>query len=309
MVQLEHLRNYQNRALGLGVYGNGGLEKTLAARTLPPPILHLDFEGGSGCLGPWTRRYKRWSDAGWTSYSPAERQELLGLVSAEKVKYAVLKPEPYVDIISFDVMEEDREKHSAPAYDKAVEVVGGFEFGEYSSLSIDPLFEFSTLTQTQAKVKAGGHSDTPMEVKFWGPAQERAAIMLRQIREYRDRGIFIYLTSSEFIDKDYGTDPRSKAQGEAVEQPYAIKGTLNVPGNLVGKVHHTLDVLCHVRMMGDRPVWVTQEEPSRSGSFNWEAKDRTGRISERYLKPSVRSVIQSVYGQAAYERIYANGRA
>ncbi len=304
MIPTDLLKNFQGRALGTCIYGNGGLKKTLAIRTLPAPILELDFEGGSGSLGPWTRRIRRWDEKGWRKYSQAEREQLMSMVSPENLKHALLKPAPLVDIISFATMTVNADATKSPAYDEAVQVIGNLNGNEYNSLAVDPLVEFSQLTQSQSKVSMRVDVLAPMHVKLWQGAQERAAIMLRQLREYRDKGLFVYLTSSEFVDKDYGTDPR-EGSAQQKEEPYAIKGTLNVPGQLVTKLNHMVDLQFHVRMMNGEPVWVTQEEPARSGSFNWEAKDRTGRIQEKYVKPNMRTVIEQVYGVEAKNAIYS----
>ena len=299
MIPLEQLKNYQGRALGIAIYGNGGLKKTLAARMLPSPILELDFEGGSGCLAPWTRRIRAW-DGKWVEYSQEERVALFDMVSAENKIEALIRPGPLVDIVSFQTMTSSQEGKVSPAYDELHSLIANLP-REYNSVVLDPLVEFSQVTQSQSKVKSGVGVHEPMHVKLWQGAQERAAILLRQLREYRDKGVFVYMTSSEFVDKDYGTDPRESWQKE---DPYAIKGTLNVPGQLVTKLNHMIDLQFHVRLMGGKVVWVTQEEPARSGSFNWEAKDRTGRIPERYVQPNVRQVLKWVYGSIAAQAIY-----
>jgi len=307
VIPLELLKNYQGRALGTCVYGNGGLKKTLAVRTLPYPILELDFEGGSGSLGPWTRRIRRWNESKWTTYSQEEREALLELVSPENKKLALYRAAPWIDIVSFDTMTSNLETKSSPAYDHLNDILGNLD-PTYNSISVDPLVEFSQLTQSQSKMKSGVGVHEPMHVKLWQGAQERAAIMLRRLRELRDKGVFIYSTSSEFIDKDYGEDPREAAGGKVKEEPYSIKGTFNVPGQLVTKVNHMLDLQFHARSLNSSVVWVTAEEPARSGSFNWEAKDRTGRIPSKYVQPNMRDIISYVYGPEAQKAIYMAGR-
>jgi len=301
MIPTELLKNYQGRALATGIYGNGGLKKTLGIRLLPPPVLALDFEGGSGSLGPWTRRIRQWNGK-WIEYDQTERERLFNMVSEANRAESVIKPGPLVDIIYYETMTSANEGTKSPAYDELHATVTNPDPKHYNSIAVDPLVEFSQLCQSQSKVKSGVGVHEPMHVKLWGGAQERAAILLRQLREYRDKGIFIYFTSSEFVDKDYGTDPR---ESNKKEEPYAIKGTLNVPGQLVTKISHMCDLQFHVRMMSGKPVWVTQEEPAQSGSFNWEAKDRTGRIQDRYMLPNFRTVVKQVYGEEAFKAIYS----
>lgn len=307
MIPTTLLKNYQNRALAIAVYGNGGLEKTLASRLFPPPILHNDFEGGTGPLGPWTRRIRRWNDTSWTEYDDGERQRLFELVpEARRTTRSVIRPAPLIDIISYETMHADSEG-VARSYDEMYRVLTALD-NRYNTVAIDPLIEFSQLTQTKSKTINKVGPLEPMHVRLWQGAQERAAILLRVLREYRDKGVFIYLTSSEFVDKDYGDkDPREQTVAQK-EEPYAIKGTLNVPGQLVGKVNHMIDILIHTRMMNGAAAWVLKEEPARSSTFNWEAKDRTGRVADEYLKPNVRSIIKAVYGEEAYRGIYSRSK-
>jgi hypothetical protein len=225
------------------------------------------------------------------------------MVNEESKQQALLKPAPLIDIITFDVLSQNLEGKTSPAYDEMFKVIANFDFQQYNSIAIDPLVEFSQQNQTQSKLKSGGSAFDPIEVKWWGGAQERAAILLRRLRNYRDQGVFVYFTSSEFIDKDYGTDPRSANKGEKPEEPYCIKGTINVPGKLVREINHMVDIQCHARMMNGQPIWVTKEEPARGGSFNWEAKDRTGRIPEMYIQPNCRKIIEWVYGKEAWQAI------
>lgn len=304
MIPLHLLKNYQHRALAIAAYGNGGLEKTFAARLFPSPILHNDFEGGSGPLGPWTRRIRKWNEQQWTEYDNDERQRLFELVPEHRRRArSVIKPAPLIDIISYETMYAD-DKGVARSYDEAYQVLTNLD-SRYNTVCIDPLIEFSQITQTKSKTVSKVGPLQPMHVRLWQGAQERAAILLRVLREYRDKGVFIYLTSSELVDKDYGDkDPREQTTQQQ-EEPYAIKGTLNVPGQLVSKVNHMIDLLVHVRMINGAPTWVLKEETARSGTFNWDAKDRTGRVEEEYLAPNVRKVIRAIYGEEALEAMYS----
>lgn len=149
----------------------------------------------------------------------------------------------------------------------------------------------------------------PMHVSLWSNAQERAKIQMRKVKNYRDQGVFVYFTCSETIDKDYVTDPRSASPGQVPEQPYSVKGTANVPGQLAPTVQHVCDIMAHTRAMNGQTIWVTKPEPLQAGSASWEAKDRTGRISNHYNDPNVRKILDQVYGQDIRKRIYGEGIA
>jgi hypothetical protein len=127
------------------------------------------------------------------------------------------------------------------------------------------------------------------------------------MRNMRDKGVFIYTTCSEAIDKDYVTDPRGQAAGTGVQEPYSVKGTVNVSGQVVPMVQHTHDVMMRARAMGDNIVWVSQPEPISNSGAMWEAKDRTGRIQDKYSPTNIRTILDQVYGQERRKQIYAAG--
>ena len=294
MIPLELLKPTGSRALGFCVYGGPGTKKTFAVHTLPPPICLLEFEGGEASILPWTRRTRAWNGS-WKEYTQKEREAML--VAGE----SSIKPAPLVDVIGFDNTDPE-------SYETLVKVVGEFPVKMYNSVVIDPLYELAVETQAITKHKAGHGLMEPFPGGLlWGPAQERAGILLRKLRNYRDLGVFVYMISSEQIDKDYVKDPRSSKPGEHAQEPYSVKGTCNVPGKLVNVVQHMTDVQIHSRQLNGEVTWVTKPEPLPGGTAVWEAKDRTGRIAEGYMKPSFRAMCLQIYGEEA-PRIYAAGR-
>jgi hypothetical protein len=193
------------------------------------------------------------------------------------------------------------------AWEEAVRVVGTLEVGEYRSVVVDPLLEWNVSAQAYSKAKAGVGVDDLMHVKIWGPTQERCAIVLRRLRNYRDAGVFVYLTAQEMIDKDYIEDPRSAKGGVAPQEPYSIRGTAAVPGQLTATVQHLADLMFHVKSVGGRASWVTQPEVISPGSGAvWEAKDRYGRLADKYVYPNFRTLLKSFYGSKVVE-IYGQG--
>lgn len=297
MIPTDFLTATEGHALGTVGYGGAGLWKTLVQHTLPGPVLNFDFEEGNVALMPWTRRRRNWNERGWIDVSQDFREKMYKMIDPKKMSVASnIKPSPIIDTIWYDNMQKN-------SYFQFVGDLGAFDVEKYNSLSLDSLAEFSFTVQTSSK-DTGKEMDE-LKPNSWGTIQERTAIQLRRMRNYRNSGVFIYFTGQENIDKDYVVDPRSTAKGSAPAEPFAIKGTVSVPGKMVEAVQHITDLMFHHRMMNGFPAWVTMPEPigAGSGAF-WEAKDRTGRIKEQFVRPNFRTIFKDIYGEEDYGRIY-----
>lgn len=277
------------------------MKKSFATHTCPPPILCNDFEGGAVSFQPWIRRRRRWDESSWTLYTNADRQLIYDMATKDLPpdQMPPIKPGPYVDVVWWDPLDFD-------GYNALVQSIGDFDATYYNTLAFDGLKDFSQETQTYSK--GDGNWREPMAGMQWGGAQERLSIMLRKARNYRDKGVFIYLTAGELIDKDYVKDPRESKRGEIPQEPYSVKGTVNLPGKMTAEVQHLTDIMCHARSLNGKPAWIVKPEPLPGGSANWEAKDRTGRIKDAYCEPNVRRLLDQVYGVEIRKQIYAAGR-
>jgi AAA domain len=312
MINPTLLKTTGGSAPGICIYGATGLKKTHAVHTCPPPVLLLDIgEGGTASLLPWIRRHRNYDTQVWTEYSQDERQAALDAL-ADRVKYnnsdvkqgwrIKYKPAPLVDVVHYDNMVYD-------SYEHFLSDIGNFSCAEYSTLALDSLQEFSVETQTFSRGR-GNEGKTMNEVAFsWIRAQERCMVQLRRLRNYREKGVVIYMTASEDISKDYVNNPLQKKDvpGGQAEEPYSIRGTVNLPGKLAEGLAHLPDILCHVRLMGNEPTWITEPEPLGGGAAWWDAKDRYGRLP-KYMNPDVRGMFKAIYGEEVTKAIYAAGR-
>lgn len=294
------LASTEGRALGTVVYGGAGLRKSLAKATLPYPILDNDFEGGNVAILPWTRRRRKWNEKSWTEVSQDDRERALDMIEPAKRAFPI-KAAGLVDSIWYDNL-------NPASYTEYIAVIGNFEPSKYNSLvGADSLAELSFDIQTFSK--GSENSLEPMKnALLWAPIQERTAIALRRVRNYRDAGVFTYFTGQELIDKDYITDPRSTQAGAKPPEPYSVKGTVDIPGKLVNVVQHTTDLMFHTRMLNGEPVWVTQSEAISGGVANWETKDRTGRIKDKYVRPNFRTLLLDIYGEEGRDAIYTSSK-
>lgn len=293
-IPLELLRLTESRAPGFLIYGKPGTKKTNAIYTLPPPILMLDFEGGTAAVTPWIRRARKSDESAWKDYTQKEREAVIDLLQEKARNSIIRKPAPLIDVVSFDVMRYE-------AHLEFTALLGALQPRYYNSVVIDPVKEFSVETQTFSKGPGG--SLEPMELKLWGGAQERAAIAFRVLRNLRDKGVFIYLTGGELIDKDFVTDPRSLPKGASPEQPFSVTATVDLPGKLVGVIEHLCDVQLRARPLNGEPTWVAVAESLPSGNCSWVTKDRFGRLPA-FNPPSIYSLCASIYGREGRDAIY-----
>lgn len=302
-IPLDLLRLTDSRALGFCIYGGAGFKKTLGIHTLPPPILMHDWEGGTTPLLPWLRRSRQWDapKSDWITYTDEDRKEAVDLLP-EKVRASMpLRPAPYIDVVYYDNM-------NAECYGQWIKDIIEFSPADYSSIAVDSLQEHTGAIKSMAKSK--GSELEAMNNRFWGDVQDKSIAALRFLRNLRAKGIFIYLTCSEHIDKEYVTDPRAnmgqpKGRASYNELPYSIKGTVNVSGQVVAGVQHTVDIMMRARKNVNEVIWVKDPEPIGSGTgAMWEAKDRTGRMSESHNDPNIRLILDQIYGEARRKAIY-----
>jgi hypothetical protein len=303
-IPLELLKATESAAPAIAIYGGPGVQKTLSVRTLPSPILLADLEGGSGSLTPWIRRKRNSDDSRWIEYTDEDRQKVYDLIredfkqvqkGGEMVPDTDNLPAPLIDVIRYDPMRYE-------TYNEYLTDLGNFQTARYNSFVTDSMHEFSQMTQTFSK--GAGNEYAPMSLPLWGGAQERAAILLRRIKTLRQSGVFVYLTGAEAIDKDYEQDPRSLPKGVQPDQPYIIRGTIEVPGQLVGKIVHAVDILLHARTMSGKPTWVAVPEPVGSGQASWQVKERFGRL-DTHNAPNFKRMCVKLYGKDGARAIYA----
>lgn len=299
MIDKRLLARTEGRAPGIMVYGATGLRKTNAIHTLPPPILMLDIgEGGTASLIPWIRRRYDFTLQAWDDYTDELRTAAFKALDPEVSKTVTIPPGPLIDVKYFDNLD-------FASVESFTQTVADFDYGYYNSLALDSLQEFSIEYQTLAKGK-GNEMRAMNEInRSWITAQEKAMQALRKLRNYRDKGVFIYSTASEDISKEYVTNPMARGRGDA--EPYSVRGTVDAPGKLANAAPHTPDILCHVRLVNGKATWVTRPEAIAGGSGAWwDAKDRTGRLP-RLINPSVKELCARLYSLPLAMEIYATG--
>lgn len=290
----------ESKALVFGTYGSAGLWKTHAAHSLPPPILFNDWEGGTLSVLPWIRRRRDCTEDSWTVYDDATRQQAFDMLLENIRKSIRVAPAPLIDVVRYHPT-------NAESYDKFLKNLSMTSTKSYNSLVVDSMQQLSIGTQTHAK-GVGNEDKTMTSVnRAWARAQENAYMCLAKLTDVAAKGVFVYVTASEDIAKDYVTDPQSRRAGDQrSEEPYSIRGTVNLPGKLANALPHNPDVLMHARLVTGKPTWITAPEAISEGSGAWwDAKDRTGRLST-YQVPFFYTILKQIYGAETVRKIYAH---
>lgn len=298
MIPKELLAATDGRGVGIACYGGAGLKKTNFVHTLPPPVLHLDIgEGGTTSLLPWIRRSRNSDSSTWTTYTQDQRELWFNLLHPDIKATVRIKPNAFIDVVHFD-------NQTYAAYNHLVEVVGNFDTKSYNSLVADSLQELAIQTQTFSKGEGNEMKLMGDIPRAWFGAQERAGMLIRRLRNIRDSGVFVYLTGGEDIAKDYVNNPLEKrAPGVPAPEPYSVRGTVNLPGQLAGALSHIPDILMHAKLFNGNIKWVTQPDMLPGGGAHWDAKDRFGRL-EKYEEPNFREMAKRIYGEDGAKAIY-----
>lgn len=283
-----------NQALGIVVYGGAGLRKSLAKHTLPGPVLDFDLEGGNVALMPWMRRKRKYNEKVWQEVTQEQRQKIHSLIPRDKQATGIA-PQPIIDSVWYDNTAKD-------AYTQFSIDIANFDLDKYNSICIDSMNEFSASIQTFSK--KDGQELNPVRTEEWPGIQERTAMQLRKLRNYRNSGVFIYLIGQETINHAYVRNPRTKQPGEPPQEPYATNGSISVPGKMIEAIQGVTDLMARARQVGPHPQFIFKKEPI-SGSIQWQAKDRTGRVSPQ-SPTNFREIFKEIYGQSGYEGIYTS---
>lgn len=300
MINLDNLILTDTRASGICIYGPPGMRKTLSLWSAPPPILLCDFEGGASSLLPWIRRARNYNSPHWRVYTDEVRAAAFARVDPRHRKsYHTANPGPLIDVISY-------QNTDVGAWGQFTLDVANFNPRDYNTIAIDSIREYSEGSKTFAR-GLGNEAKVMNDVPFaWVGAQERAQQIIRRLRDLRAAGVYVILLSQQDIVKDYVFSPMAKAHKN--EEPIAVSGTVNAPGQLANAITHVVDILLHARMLNAAPTWVAKPEPLPGGSAWWDAKDRYGALPE-YNTPNFYNLIASIatpnFASAIYNDAYA----
>lgn len=141
---------------------------------------------------------------------------------------------------------------------------------KYATVAIDSAGELARLYFSKDMGKTGDQ-DKIRGMENYPGSTERMNMLVRSLKEKRDRGVEIVFTAHEDIEKIY-------ARGGAMtknNEPVAVKGWPDIPGRRApDEFCRACDNVLHVRYLNGKPTWIAKREAIGTGAEYWEVKDR-----------------------------------
>ena len=146
---------------------------------------------------------------------------------------------------------------------------------KYATVAIDSASELARLYFTKAMGKHSASTEAIREVSNYPPATERLNMLIRRLKNLRDAGTEIVFTAHEDIQKVYARGGMIAKRGEAPQEPIAVKGWPDMPGNRTpDEMCRAADNVLRVRSINGKPQWIAKRELLGGGGDYWEVKDR-----------------------------------
>jgi hypothetical protein len=147
----------------------------------------------------------------------------------------------------------------------------------YATIAIDSLSEMGRLTFSKDMGKHARDLEKIRQLNNWPGATERINMLVRRIKDYKDRGIETVIIAHEQVERFYIKGSGIAGKGEVAEAPYAVKGLPDIPGKQAPEeVVRACDNVFRVRMVNSVPHWITVPESMGGGDAQWVVKDRFG---------------------------------
>lgn len=178
---------------------------------------------------------------------------------------------------------------------------------KYKTLVIDSMSELARLAFARDMAKDSTDMETFYDIRNWTGATERIAIVIRRLKDFRDfggeyKGLHIYLTANEQIDREYPKGSSIGRKGEPAPEPFAIKGMLDLPGKVMPEtIGRGCNCVLRIRRVNGKPTLIARPE-SISGSAEWIVKDHLGlcNIQNGFLPADWRQVQQLIKDTNSY---------
>lgn len=151
-------------------------------------------------------------------------------------------------------------------------------------------FSFDMKKHATIDIKKGEHIRA---VNNYPGATERINMMVRRLKDFRDRGIEIVLTAHEQLEKIYARGGMIANKGQAPQEPIAVKGWPDLPGKTCpDEVMRACDNVFRMRLMNGNIYWVAALEAIGGGGDFYETKDRFNAraIKHGFLPPSYEEI-------------------
>lgn len=146
---------------------------------------------------------------------------------------------------------------------------------KYATIAFDSASEIARLYFSFDMKKHASNMDAIRAMQNYPGATERLNMLVRRMKDFRDKGIEIVFTAHEDIEKIYARGGAMGKKGEAPPDPVAVKGWPDIPGKRApDEFCRAADNVIHVRYVNSKPMWIGRREPIGTGAEYWEVKDR-----------------------------------
>lgn len=146
---------------------------------------------------------------------------------------------------------------------------------KYKSLFIDSCSELARLYFSYAMNKRPDDFESIRAVSNYPPATERLNMLIRRLKNLRDAGTEVFFTAHEDIQKVYAKGGMIAQKGGTVQEPIAVKGWPDMPGNRTpDEMCRAADNVLRVRYVNGKAMLIGRREPLGGGGDSWEVKDR-----------------------------------
>lgn len=146
---------------------------------------------------------------------------------------------------------------------------------KYATVAIDSAGELARLYFSKDIGKSGDDTEKIRQMNNYPGSTERMNMLVRSLKEKRDRGIEIVFTAHEDIEKIYAKGSGMATKGGAPPEPIGVKGWPDLPGKRApDEFCRACDNVLHVRYLNGKPTWVARRETIGTGAEYWEVKDR-----------------------------------
>lgn len=150
---------------------------------------------------------------------------------------------------------------------------------KFNTIAIDSGAEWARLTFSYDMKKHAGDYAISLEkiraVNNYPGATERINMVVRRLKDFRDKGIEIVLITHEQLEKVYAKGGMITQKGSVPQEPIAVKGWPDFPGSTCPQeVMRACDNVFRVKRVNGKPQWIARPESVGGGGDDWEVKDR-----------------------------------
>lgn len=146
---------------------------------------------------------------------------------------------------------------------------------KYATVFVDSSSELARLFFSKSMGKGSQDMENIRGLKNYPEATERLNMLIRRMKNLRDRGTEVFFTAHEDIQKIYARGGMMGSASGAPQEPIGVKGWPDMPGNRTpDEMCRAADNVLRIRYINGKPMIVAKREALGGGGDYWEVKDR-----------------------------------